>query len=277
VALGVALLLKPHLAVWMLLVLVLLPERRGRVVGLRAATIAVLSGSAALLVATRGQLQMQVAAFLAMMRSEVAPGGSMNAGSREALPVVSQITSLHSLLGFWTSSTPVSVGVVLALVALCAVLVWQTRRVRGEHGASLAAGAWCAFGLLTTYHRAHDATLLLVLTPWLVDRLRREPRAWQPWATVLLYAAMSLGPQLSAVARSAAVRGDRSLGSFLMLRQAGLADLALFLVLLSRMFHQSRRMYEEPVRLRSSHEDGRAYQKPVSTAAPAEVTATTSQ
>ena len=275
IALGLALLLKPHLALWMLVAMALLPERRGRAVAWRGAVVAFVAGGLALLAVAGGHAGMQMTGCLHMVRAEVAPGGSMNVGSHEPLFVASQITSLESVLGFWSTSALAVVATVMVLVAVAAVLVWETRRGMGERRALLAAGAWCALGLLTTYHRAHDATLLLVLAPWVVDRLRRDARSWQPWAVLAIYAAMSVGPQWESV-RAAADEG-RSLLGFAVMRQAGLADMALLAVLLATMMVESRRAVTirlEPFRVPQS---GSAYQKAVRTVTPSEVTATTSQ
>ncbi len=277
IALALALLLKPHLALWMLLALLVLPERRDRAVTVRAAGLATAAGLGAVLFVARDQLGMQALSFVHMVRSEVAAGGSMSSSSHELLPVVSQVTSLQSLLSFWGSSPALNAACLAVLLVLGGILVWQTRLVRSERGALLAAGAWSAFGMLTTYHRAHDATMLLLLTPWVVDRVRRAPRTWQAWGTAGLYVAMCVGPQMSTVAQMA--EGTRrTLAGFIVLRQAALADAAIVVILLSRMMANTMGVRSARVSLgRVGQRLGARYQKSVSTVAPSDVTATTSQ
>lgn len=157
----------------------------------------------------------------------------MSAGSREVLPVVAQIPALSSLIGFWTAA-PLARALGWVVLLRLLITLWRTtRRVRSEPAADLAVAAWCALGLLITYHRAHDAILLLLLTPWLANRLRREPANWRPWATVLLYGALSVGPALGAGVAAGRIEVlPRTLPAFFALRQASLAALGLCAVLL---------------------------------------------
>jgi len=157
----------------------------------------------------------------------------MSASSREALPVVSQVVSLQSILGFWIGS-PVARDVltcVLLLVTGLFMARW-TRLVDSQRGALLAVGAWCSLGMLATYHRAHDASLLILLLPWIVARIRRTPLAWQAWAAVALYGAMSISADFPTVMRWLSALPADSVLSFVLLRQAGLAELLLLVILL---------------------------------------------
>jgi hypothetical protein len=117
----------------------------------------------------------------------------------------------------------------------------QTRRVNTERGALLAVGAWCVLGMLATYHRAHDAALAVVLVPWAVDRVRRTPLAWHAWAAAALYCAMSASADFEVVKRWVSAASGHSLTAFVLLRQAGLADFLLVLVLLLAMGHERTR------------------------------------
>ena len=107
-----------------------------------------------------------------------------------------------------------------------------TRVVDSQRGALLAVGAWCSLGMLATYHRAHDASLLVLLLPWIVARIRRTPLAWQPWAAVALYGAMSISADFPSVVRWLSALPADSVLSFVLLRQAGLAELLLLVILL---------------------------------------------
>lgn len=157
----------------------------------------------------------------------------MSATSREMLPVVSEITSLDSILGFWISNPGVRITLTCtALLGLGFLAVRFTRRVDSERAALLAVGTWSALGLLATYHRAADAMLPLLLLPWALDRARRAPSKWHTWAAAAFYAGISTSVDLSVVKRWVAAESANSPFSFLLLRQAGLADCLLLLVLL---------------------------------------------
>jgi hypothetical protein len=249
--------------------MLLLPERAARAVVVRAGgLVAGFSGLTAAAMAALGTLGMQTHAYLGMLAAETSAGSSMSAASREVMPVASEITSLESILGFWIANPMVRIALTCLLLAGLGLLALrQTRRVDSERGALLAVGAWCSLGMLATYHRAHDATLLLLLAPWVVDRVRRSPHAWHAWATAALYCAVSASAAFPMVARwvsAAPVYADTPSGrmivrwvsaapahsptAFILLRQAGLADLLLLLVLLLAMerehAHQAARSLE---------------------------------
>ncbi len=230
--LALAILLKPHLAIWVVVALFWLPDRRGRRVAMTATLVAAVLGL--LLACSTAHPLAQIAAFLATVHAESSPGGSMFPGSREALLVVSQITSLVSLAGFWTPSPFAGGFALLALLGCLGLLLAGTRRAQGAEAQTLAVAAWSAFGLLLTYHRAHDALLLLVLAPWLAHQLRMTSRRWQPWAMLLLYAALSFGP---APGLSTHTSFWGAAANFLLLRQAALATLLLFFTLLSSLWN----------------------------------------
>ncbi len=199
-ALGLGLLLKPHLALWVLLALALAPNRRGRTVALQ--TAAVTAGALVVIagwLAARGQLVPQTASYLHMVKEELAHGGSMNAASHEILTVTAQITSIRSLFGYWEADAPWMLHFATPIVVLLGLaLVWVTlRHTYAEDERPYAAvGAWCGFGLLATYHRAHDAIVLLVLLPWLLARLRRNWTDLVSWLTFLSFTLMCVGPDL---------------------------------------------------------------------------------
>jgi hypothetical protein len=236
-ALAVAILLKPHLGLWSAVAMLLLPERAARAVVLRTLAICVGFGLVTVIaMAAMGTLSLQIHSYLAMLASETASGASMNATSRDVLPVVAQITSLGSIVGFWVANPGPRLALTAAgLLVLGLAAAWQTRRVDSERGALLAVGAWCALGMLVTYHRAHDAVLLLLVAPWVVDRLRRARLAAYALAAAALYCAMSTSADLPVVIRWVSSAGAHSLVAFALLRQVGLADLLLLLVLLVAM------------------------------------------
>jgi hypothetical protein len=229
-----AFVLKPHLAFWVGIAMLLLPERAARAVVVRAA--AVVAGFTALtagVMAATGTLALQTHDYLAMLSAEASAGASMSAQSRIVLPVVSEITSLDSILGFWITNPLVRMALTcLALLGLGLLAVRLTRRVDSERAALLAVGAWSSLGLLATYHRTADAMLLLLLLPWALNRVRRTPWAWHTWAAVTLYLAMSVSADFPVVKGWVDALPANSPVAFLLLRQAGLADCLLLLVLL---------------------------------------------
>ena len=104
-ALAAAFVLKPHLGFWVGLGMLLLPERAARAVVVRAgALVAGFTALTAAVMAAVGTLGLQTHAYLAMLSAEASTGSSMSATSRTVLPVVSEITSLDSILGFWISN-----------------------------------------------------------------------------------------------------------------------------------------------------------------------------
>ncbi|HEY4382809.1 MAG TPA: glycosyltransferase 87 family protein [Acidobacteriaceae bacterium] len=256
-ALALAFLLKPHLAVWVGIAMLLLPERASRAVVIRcAAVVGGFTAATAAFLAATGTLGLQTHSYLAMLAEETSTGASMNATSREVLPVASQITSLQSILGFWIGNPTVRVSLsCAALLGLGFLVLRQTRRVDSERGAMLAVSAWCTLGMLATYHRAHDAVLLLLVVPWVVDRIRRAPQAWPAWAVVVLYGAMSLSAQFPDVERWVAGLPTYSLAGFLLLRQVGLADLLLLLVLLIAMTKERAHVRSQAMAVAEAHDD----------------------
>jgi hypothetical protein len=233
-ALAAAFVLKPHMALWVGIGMLLLPERAARAVVVRAGVlVAGFTALTAAALAATGTLAMQTHDYLAMLSAEASTGASMSAKSRLALPVVSEITSLDSILGFWIANPAVRIALVgAALLGLGWLAVRFTRRVDSERAALLAVGAWCALGLLATYHRTADAMLLLLLLPWAMDWMRRAPWAWHSWAAVVAYSAMCVSWDFPVVKSWTDALPANSPMAFLLLRQAGLADCVLLVVLL---------------------------------------------
>ena len=231
--LAIAVLLKPHLSVWMLLGMWLIPERASRAIAARAASVI---GIFALVVAgglaVTGTLKLQMGGFASILHAETSAGFSMNPSSREILPICAQITSLQSLVGFWRiESVGQTVLVSMVLIALGCTILLRTLTVRTEEEAVIAITTWSSFGLLASYHRVHDALVLLLLLPWLARAVIRNPSRWYPWAIAFLYSLLSFAPSLEQVQRQAAT-GHENFIMFILLRQAGVVSLALLIVLL---------------------------------------------
>jgi hypothetical protein len=233
----VALLLKPHLALWIVLALLLLGEPAGRRIVVRASALAALFCAVTVCwLAMTDRLILQSRSFLAILSAESSGGASMNASSLKVLPVIVQITSFSSLIGFWTKNQAVCTvaGWLLSLFAAFAIYL-VTRGLSGERSKLLAAGACCALGLVATYHRSLDAVLLLMLLPWAIDRIRLPPRWWQAWLAFAFYCAMAVGPHEGEIAAWIGSAPAHGLRSFVLLRQSAMAAVLLLIILLSAL------------------------------------------
>jgi hypothetical protein len=232
--LAVALALKPHLAFWVLPALLLLPGRRGKVLALRTcAAGAALAAAILLWMAAHHQVLAQTHDFGAMLHGELT-GGSMDPDKREIVAVPAQITSLRLLLGYLLPARWVQAVTAVALGSLGLLLGWISTRIsaRRRDLRLLCLAAWCAFGMLASYHRAHDGTLLLLLLPVLVARLRRSWRDGLAWWAMLLYAGVSLGPEAESFRWFSNWSGWHILTDFTLYRQVAFLSLLIFLTLL---------------------------------------------
>ncbi len=175
--LATALLLKPHLAFWVLLALLLMRHRPARLLAVRAIALAVAGVAAtSAWIATQHDLTLQIHSYRAMLHSELA-AGSMGSQTRNLEAVAAQITSLESLLGFWSGHLH-AVGLVLLLAGFAALVAVSLRLSAAAPEARLGlVSAWCAFGLIATYHRAHDCVVLILMLPWLLARVHASMRS----------------------------------------------------------------------------------------------------
>ena len=249
---AIALLLKPHIALWVLIGMLI--SRAGKDRGLAVRTVGVASVVTACFVAWASialPMRLQVREFGAMMRDEMGRG-SLDPRHHELLPAVAQITSLESLVGYFLR-TPWMQGVTAALlVATAGLLVYASRsRALGGSATRLELlGAWCAFGLLPTYHRAHDGIILFVLVPWLLMRLARRWTDGAAWGVLGLGVAMALSaspPHYDWLVKL----GLHRLADFVVFRQTACSTALLLLVLLWDLVRQQRSMQlgsEEPAR-----------------------------
>ena len=228
-ALAVALLLKPHMAFWVVVPLLLVRSSRplGRKV---CATVAGMAVALYLYATFRTGWGVQFSAFFHMLHGETA-GGSMRAGNHELMEVPSQIVSLDSLLGYAGGHGARAAGLVL-LVAMAGILAWACLRMRGTTGRLEAVSAWCALGLIATYHRAADGTLLLMMLPLLALRWKADWRSGWAWAVAGLYAAASAGIDYVPMSWMVAHPRFGSAEVFVLYRQAALAFALLAIMLL---------------------------------------------
>jgi len=236
VALGFALALKPHVAFWVLVPLLLLPSARSRKVALRS--LAVLAGLILLTLfdlALTHQLWLQMHAYRSILLSETSGDSSMSPATREISSLTVQITSLKSLVGFWHAlGFFASLMCDLAIVACAGASVILTRKAKNESQALLSATMWIALGLVATYHRAYDGMMLCLALPVVFAKLMNHAQRWKGIALTVFLLAMSFGPAGLTVFALTDGGQSHSLASFLLMRQAALVDssLALFLLFL---------------------------------------------
>ena len=248
VELAVAVLLKPHMAVWVVLAMLLMRERRGQAAGWRA--VGLCAGVLAVLgvwTVVHPGLMAELASYRRMVQAEFA-SGSMNTVNRDFITPASQIVSLASLLGLWVSPGVLALLTrAVVLGGLGALLVGASRRmVEPGMAARLAlVGAWCALGTIATYHRSHDGVVLLVVLPWIAARLRHCWRDGLSWGALALLAAMSVAPTPEMFAWFARTNGLETMGEIVQFRQSALAAALLACLLTAAVVKAARRGDEE--------------------------------
>jgi hypothetical protein len=264
--LAIALLLKPHIAIWVILALLISrPARFGsttdRAVALRALAFFAAAGMAiAAWMAVHHQLLPQLASYRAVVGMELSDG-SMSASNRELIEVAAQITSLASFCGYWLRGWSLHVFSMLALAMAGAGLIVASVRdgllpdAQSEDARFLRIATWSAFGMAATDHRAHDAAILLLLLPYLLACLRRNWRNVFPWAVLALFAALGYGPRWETMWWLETKPGLWHISNFLLYRQSPLAALLLLFILLIetlRITHSTRgKLPQQPLRRRN--------------------------
>lgn len=231
-----ALLLKPHLAIWVVLALLVMPAKREAAPSSRALATQALFFFGALLtllaagLAFRHQLVPLLTSYGNMLHLEAA-GGSMDPRNHFAIIIPAQITSLASLLGYWTASLRLIATLqVLTLAPLALALLYASFRASLEWRLLVVSG-WVAFGFLVTYHRAHDGAILFLLLPWILARLRQRWWDGQAWSVTLLYGLFSIDIPPEFYQRLSAFAPLHALANLLLFRQVALASALLFLSL----------------------------------------------
>ncbi len=239
-ALVVALLLKPHLALWVVVALLFRPE--GRKLGIASlglfTTVVLCLG---LWMAAHHQLGPELASYRAIVQTEIA-GGSMAPTNRELIGVAAQITAVASLIGYWLTGLPLTVVNAAFLLALLGAVLYGSLRARDTVSSLLLVSTWCAFGLVATYHRAHDGIVLLLLLPWLLARLRKS---WKDPVAILLIAlsfALGIGPSWETYGQLATRHGLAHIATFLLFRQSAVVATLLVLLLTAITVHQAAKV-----------------------------------
>ncbi len=239
-ALVVALLLKPHIALWVIVALFFRSASRRlglASLGLFAAVVLCIG----LWMAAHHQLGPELASYRAMLQSEIA-GGSMASTNRELIGVAAQITGFASLVGYWLTGLPLTMVNAVFLLALFGALLYGSLRAGESVSSLLLVSTWCAFGLVATYHRAHDGIVLLLLLPWLLARLRKS---WKDPVAILLIAlsfALGIGPSWETYGQLATRHGLAHIAIFLLFRQSAVVATLLVLLLTAITVHQAAKV-----------------------------------
>jgi hypothetical protein len=195
IALALALLLKPHLAFWVVLALFVSSrgpaQTRERALAWKASLLFVLPVLAmTVYLAVRHQLFPLLASYADMLHQENV-GGSMDFRNHQAFLVPAQITALGMLLGYWSDSLhQIALLQLLILPLLGLALLWASLRLSPDW-MLVVVSAWCSLGMVATYHRAHDGVVLFLLLPWLLARMRQRWHDGPALMVLGLYALMS--------------------------------------------------------------------------------------
>lgn len=242
--LALALLLKPHLAFWVLLAL-FIPSPQGartmeRTLAWRALVLFMTTVFGMVVyLACRHQLFPLLSSYAGMLHQERV-GGSMDFRNHQAFRVPAQISALGILLGYWRGSLQqIAVLQLVILTPLGVALLWTSRRLSTDWKLVLVA-AWCAFGLVATYHRAHDGVVLLLMLPWLLARLRNCWHDGTAWIVLVLYGVLSIDVPREWWRGLATVASIRPLANLMFDRQAATAAtllcISLILILMRALF-----------------------------------------
>jgi hypothetical protein len=249
VALALGLLLKTHLALWVVVGLLISRSHRDRQLALRSIAVSAVAVIAVFAwLAAHHQLLPQIAAFRAMVLDEL-HSGSMRPNARNLEANSAEITSFASLLGFVLRGHVLqlfnTIGLVLAAAALIALSLIDTTRQSGTRLLRIA--AWSLFGLIATYHRAHDAFFLMVLLPYAVARLRTCWTAPFAWLFLPLLMLLGFGAGWDTLGWLATKPGLWHIANFILYRQAPLAAVLLLIVVAVETWQRIHREQHVPV------------------------------
>jgi hypothetical protein len=199
---------------------------------MRAVALAAIAGVSVLLwMAAHHQLFPVICSYRAMVASE-GGSGSMSPTNYEFLAIAGQITSLASLLGYWLRGGLLQVLTIGSLLLVAAGLVVASRRPCLDDGTRLVRiCAWSVFGMLATYHRAHDGAFLLLLLPYLLARLRDRHHDLFAWTALAMLVLMGAGPTWEAYESLTTSSAFLEIGPLLLFRQSAIAALVLLILL----------------------------------------------
>ncbi len=238
IGLSAALILKPHIACWTVLAMLLSRTSADR--NLLKKAVLVTTSAIVLILAwmlSNHSFISQITSYSAVVRSELA-NGSMAPGNRDLMEIEVQITSFSHLLGYLLKPGFLSHAInLLVLCGLAVALIWSALRFSrvSPQPRYLIAPAVFAFGLLATYHREADSTLLLFLLPLLLSRLHTNVKDAWAWSAFALLVAGSFGPRVDMMRLLPDRDGLYSALRFLVLRQAAIVDLCLAVMLISAL------------------------------------------
>ena len=242
-ALALGLLLKPHLAIWVVIALLISRSRSDRSLATRSLLVfGAVTALIAAWMAVHYQLLPELASYRSVVLLETA-GGSMSPSNHELIAVAAQITSTTSLFGYWLRGWSLSLMSALTLVGLAGGLALASLRDQSQSESTrlLRITAWAAFGLVATYHRAHDGAFMLVLLPYLLARLYAQWRDPFVWSFVLLSVAMGLGPRWETLQWLASKPGLETVSNLMLYRQSTIATMLILVLLIIETWHSLAR------------------------------------
>ncbi len=255
IALAAALLLKPHLALWVVLAFLISRSRESR----RLAVASVMLFGVALLaiglwMAAHHRFAPEIASYRVIVQQEVA-GGSMDPTKIEIIAVAAQITSLASLLGYWLTGLPLNVANAALLTALFGTLTYLSLKIETKafDSTSIQVAVWSTFGLLASYHRAHDSLILLILLPGLLWRMSKNRKDPVSLFLVGLLFFVGSGPSAEAYSSLASQHGLAHIATFLLFRQSAVVATLFVLILIAvtvRQTAKQRMVLPQQVRAR---------------------------
>jgi hypothetical protein len=190
IAMGLACLLKPPLALPLAVVMVLRERKDLRSGWIFAAALGVV-GFAMGLIAT---LPKRMAHWRLDLGSNIVMGEQMRMSPSLRTSASNSILNVANLPGYFTTnSTTIRVVsmIIVAVLGVCFLLLVRRERRSGaweSRGYLLAAATMAAITLLPVYHRFCDIGVLLIVVPWLLWELSKGPSwpSWTTWTSMLL-------------------------------------------------------------------------------------------
>ena len=248
--LTVSLLLKPHIAFWIILAMVVSRDLQDRRAALRACAFFAAALLCFGLWSLHLPLGLQLHDYASMVRNEIA-SGCLNPQAREFLPPVAEVTSFESLLGYFVGPPAMPILNAVFLLLGGGTLLYLSRTIAPSPATRLELfGAWSTFGLLATYHRSCDGTILFLLLPALLDRLAKKRTDGFACGVIVFVILISAGTSWSPPDFRWATQlfGLRRLEDFLFFRQSASAALLLLLIALGHLLRIARVEKRQPGR-----------------------------
>jgi len=247
---SIACILKPPLALPMVLVLAMKPQDGWTTV--RRAGILLASFTAVSLVWFH--VRFGTISWWNGLRGNLALGRALSMSPNDHTTVQTNLLNVEYLIGYWVPQAWLRLCLTAVLLLLLGgALLAGLRRIRpyvaqrelSPRLLMLVTGCVAAFTLLPVYHRFYDAILLLLVLPWTVTALQRREAVPAATASLLLVAATYFTWARHLPERIRGVEGlaePSSLLGFLTHRADAIETLALCVVLTTTLLYEGRRL-----------------------------------